>query len=270
MRAPGCRNSAVLVGLVLTVACGARTPSLPGGSGTPFPDFPAAYAEATAECRSVHSVAASLGLSGRSGGQPLRGRIDAGLAAPDRARLEGFPPVMYGSRPVFVFVARDGRASLHLPRERRVLRDAPPDAIVEVLAGVALTPAELRAIVAGCGLGDGPVSNPRLFTGGWAAADQAAATLYLRQVDAGWRVAAVTRGRLRLHYDDHVEGRPRAVRLRVEEGNRVTADIRLRLSDVEWNLTLDDRVFEVDVPADAAPLTLEELQASGPLRAGGS
>ena len=44
-----------------------------------------------------------------------------------------------------------------------------------------------------------------------------------------------------------------------------TADITLRLSQVEINVPLADAVFEVDVPRDAAPLTLEELRRAGPL-----
>jgi len=63
----------------------------------------------------------------------LRGRIDAGFAAPDRARLEGVPP--FGKK-VFILVANEGKGTLVLPRDERVLRDAPPDQIVEALAGV--------------------------------------------------------------------------------------------------------------------------------------
>jgi hypothetical protein len=43
------------------------------------------------------------------------------------------------------------------------------------------------------------------------------------------------------------------------------ADITLRVSQLEINAAIDDGAFEVDVPPDAMPLTLEELRRSGPL-----
>ena len=78
-----------------------------------------------------------MGLSGKAGSTTLRGRIDAGFAEPAKARLEGIPPF---GKPVFILVADEGRGTLVLTRENRVLRDAPPEAIVEALAGIALTP----------------------------------------------------------------------------------------------------------------------------------
>ena len=81
----------------------------------------------------------------------LRGRIDAGLAAPAQVRLEGFPPLSFGAKPFFVMVARGDEATLLLPRDGRVLRGSPPPAIIEALAGVSLAAAELRSVLAGCG-----------------------------------------------------------------------------------------------------------------------
>jgi hypothetical protein len=86
------------------------------------------------------------------------GRIDAGVEAPARLRLEGFPPVVYGSRPYFILVANGDDATLVLPRDDRVLLGARPGEIVEALAGVPLGPADLRAVLAGCGLA--PASRP--------------------------------------------------------------------------------------------------------------
>lgn len=214
-------------------------------------------------------MTASLGLSGRARGERVGGRVDIGLAAPARARLEGFPPVLYGSRPFFVLAADGDRATLHLPRDGRVIRDAPPDAIVDALAGVAVGPDELRNILSGCGLGGEPGGDGRLFDNGWAAAPQGDATIYLRPAEGGWRVAAARRGGMQVHYDDYVGRRPQRVRLRAEDAGRVAADITLRLSDVEWNVEIDERAFAVDVPPSAVPMTLDELRAAGPLRAGG-
>jgi hypothetical protein len=256
----------LLFTLSIGSACGPRRMALPGGAGEPFPDFEAAYEEATVECRAVTSLVATLGLSGRSGSTRLGGRIDAGVEAPARLRLEGFPPVVYGSRPYFILVANGDDATLVLPRDDRVLLGARPGEIVEALAGVPLGPADLRAVLAGCGLAPVPPGEARLFDRGWASVDQGDATLFLRQFGGRWRVAAVSRGTMTIHYDDFVTGRPRVVRIRTAPERRAAAaDITLRLSDVEWNVPLDDRAFQVDIPPRAAPLTLEELRAAGPL-----
>jgi hypothetical protein len=45
----------------------------------------------------------------------------------------------------------------------------------------------------------------------------------------------------------------------------VPADLSIRISQVEVNTTLGTGVFSVDVPKDAAPLTIEELRTVGPL-----
>jgi hypothetical protein len=39
----------------------------------------------------------------------------------------------------------------------------------------------------------------------------------------------------------------------------------IRLSQVDVNQPLGDDAFRVEIPADAKPLTLEELRRSGPL-----
>src|SRR5262245_37505706 len=156
-------SSRTLMRVVLTVgaalvalsACTPKAPLLPTGPGTPFPGFADAYKEATTACRDVKTITASMGLSGKAGNTKLRGRIDAGFAAPGRVRLEGIPPF---GRPVFVLAADGPRTTLVFTRDDRVLRDAPPDRIVEALAGVPVDADALRTIVAGCGFPDGAPS----------------------------------------------------------------------------------------------------------------
>ena len=52
-------------------------------------------------------------------------------------------------------------------------------------------------------------------------------------------------------YADYASGRPATIRIRAQSGGRTTADITLRLSDVDINTTLDPRTFEVELPAIA-------------------
>jgi hypothetical protein len=251
------------VAVVFVTGCTPGRPALPSGSGTPLPGFESIYQEATQECRSARTVVAELGLSGRAGSTKLRGRINAGLATPGDIRLEG---VAFG-RPIFILAARGGDATLLLVREDRVVRNAPPAAIVEALTGVALTPSELLAVVAGCALGAGTPTNGRSLAADWAAIDLSEGTTYLRRVDGRWRVGGAVRGQLTVVYADFAGGLPATVHIRTAD----VADITLRVSQLEINTSIDAKAFDVTVPPDAVPLTLEELRRAGPMgeRSGG-
>jgi hypothetical protein len=253
--------------IAILAACGARPRvTLPTGAGTPFPEFNNAFTEATAECRAIKKLSATIRLSGRAGRTKLAARIDTGFAVPAQIRLEGYPRVSFGGKPFFVLVARGAEATLVMPRDARVLRGAAPAAIVEALAGVALGPDDLRAIVAGCGLQSADPSSGRSFANGWAAIDAGETSVLLRQMEGRWRVAGATRGPLSVAYGDFAGGKAATVQVTTPAGDgRAGADLVLRLSELEIDPPLDDRVFEVEVPADATPLTLEELRRAGPL-----
>jgi len=254
------------IAAIALAGCAPRAPIvLPTGAGTPYPAFKTAFEEATTACRGVKTIRASLGMSGRAGTTKLRGRIDAGFAAPDRARLEGLHPVF--GRPVFVLVAENGKGTLVLTREDRVLRDAPPEQIVEALAGVPLGADALRTAVSGCGFGGVPGEGQE-YSNGWIAAPLPDGVIYLRRGTAGWQVAAATRGPVTIAYADYAAGRPATIRIRAESGGRTSADLTLALSDVDVNSTLDPRTFQIELPDKPIPLTLDELRRAGPL--GGS
>jgi outer membrane lipoprotein-sorting protein len=245
-------------------ACAPKAPILPTGTGTPFPEFKAAYDEAITACRAIRTITASMAMSGKAGTMKLRGRIDAGFEAPARARLEGRAPF---GKPAFILVADGSRGTLVLPRDDRVLRDAPPDQIVEALAGVRLGPDALRTVVAGCGLAVAEPTAGRTFGNGWSAVSLPGGTTYLRQNGGKWEVAAATSGSVTVTYADYAAGRPATIRLRAESASG-NADLALRLSDVETNTTLHPKTFEVDLPERAVPLTLDELRRAGPLGGG--
>jgi hypothetical protein len=60
-----------------------------------------------------------------------------------------------------------------------------------------------------------------------------------------------------------VNGLPQTVRLASVGSNQF--DLRLTLSQIAVNETLDGRAFVVQVPSDAVPITLPELRTAGPL-----
>ena len=246
--------------VLLVAGCAPKSPSLPTGGGVPFPGYERAYAQATEGCSGVKALSAVMSLSGRAGKQKLRGRIDAGLEAPDRIALEAVAPF---GKPFFVLAASGAASMLVLPRDGRYLEGAAPDAIVDAITGVSLNPSELRMVLAGCGIPGGQPAAGQSFDGGWASVAAGETTMWLRQIEGRWRVAAATRQSIAVHYADFGSSRPATVRLRVSVDPG--ADLTLRLSDVDIHVPLDPAVFKLDIPRDAAPITLEELRRSGPL-----
>jgi hypothetical protein len=70
---------------------------------------------------------------------------------------------------------------------------------------------------------------------------------------------------LEIRYDEFASGHPSVVRFRTTPAQGAATDLTLRLTQVDINVTLGAEVFEVEVPDDATPLSLEELRRGGPL-----
>ena len=248
--------------LALLAACAPKPIALPSGAGTPYPAYADALASATTTCRDARELTAELGISGRVGRTKLRGRAIVGVVAPDRIRLEALAP--FGP-PVFVLAAHDGRATLLLPRDDRVLRDAAPEAIVEALAGVRIDPASLRAALSGCALDADAAQGATMYGTEWLAIDLGGGRLlYLRREGERWLVRGARTPAFTVTYDEMVAAAPSRITIRAGSGE-VTAEVRLRVSQVDRNPQLGPEAFEIDVPADAEPITIEELREAGPL-----
>ncbi len=225
------------------------------------------FAEATDRCRRVRTLEAELALSGHAGGGRLRGRVLVGLAEPDSARLVGVAPF---GQPRFILVARLNDAALFLPRDRRVLTGEPTSAIVEALAGVALGPEDLRAVLTGCVVPNPEAVAGRAYGDEWVAVDlRGGATAYLKIVDRQRRVVVGVRGALSLEYADFVSEIPRRVRLLSSSVGETSAppdtDLTVTLSQLRTNMPIDPAAFSLEIPADALPLSLDELRRMGPL-----
>jgi hypothetical protein len=243
--------------------CAARRLELPADPGAPFPAFAETYRLATMACAGVRTLTAELALSGRAGGRGVRGRAIAGFERPGSMRLEGVAPV---GPPAFILAARGGSATLLLPRDNRVLRSAPAEEILGALTGVALSPADLQAILTGCVAATPGATGGRLHQNGWASIDLAGGgTLFLARGEGGWQPRAARRPGWQIEYPSWQGGFPESVRLRsVDQGLDVflTADV----SQLETNVMLDPAAFTVNIPASALDLTLGELREAGPLR----
>lgn len=267
----------VLPGLIacatLAAACAARAPARPAGQFSPDPTAVAAFNAATSPCAGLSTVTAALRLSGRAGGERIRGTLHTGLAAPASLRFEAVAP--FGP-PVFILAGRNNRATLYFPRDNRVIPEAGVDQILERLTGLALGASDLRLILTGC-LAENPVvADGRGWSGGWravtvstepAAVPTAAATItaYLRNVNGTPVVVAADYARWRVDYANHQNSWPRSVRIRmVDAGAEV--DVTALLEELSLNTRLDDKAFAVEVPSSAERITLDHLRSVAPLR----
>ena len=197
-------------------------------------------------------------MSGRAAGQRLRGRVLAGIV-PGALRLEGVAP--FGG-PVFILVADGALGTLLLSRERRVVRDAPPEEILEALVGVKLGPDDLRAVLAGCAKAAAEAASAQSYGEDWLAITLASGgTIYLHRAAGAWRIVAARYGGLEVDYVSFAGERPSVIAVRGRE-----VDVGLAVSQVDINADLPrDRLIALTVPDGVAPLSLAELRRAGPL-----
>jgi hypothetical protein len=167
--------------------------------------------------------------------------------------------------PAFVLAASGTRAALLIPRERRVVRDAPPEEILGALTGVTLGPADLLAILTGCVLPDPTSTGGRLHRNGWASIElSGGATVYLEKAGPGWRVRGATRGPWRIEYPEWAAGAPYPARVRLSASTPIAIDLKVAVSQIDTGKDLSDGVFDLPDGGER-PLTLDELREMGPL-----
>jgi hypothetical protein len=248
---------------LLLASCAQPRLNLPSDAGTPFPDYQQVHASASMACSGVRTMTAELGLSGHAGAQKLRGRVVAGFERPASMRLEGVAP--FGA-PAFILAARGETAILWLPRDGQVVRGVPAEEILGALTGVTLAPADLQAILTGCVVAAPKPAGGRLHGNGWASIElQDGATLYLQRRGNAWTVRAARRAGWQIEYPAWQGSFPAAARLRSLAGT-TDVDLTATVSQLEVNVDVDAAAFTLSVPADARPMTIDDLRAGGPLR----
>lgn len=253
--------SCIALSLVLC-GCAAKRIALPTDAGTPFPEYNQVYADVTMACRGVRTLTAELSLSGRAGGEKLRGRVIAGFERPSSMRLEGVAP--FGP-PAFILVARPDAATLLLPRDHHVVRNASAAEVLGALTGVSLAPADLQAMLTGCVVATPGATAGHRHGAAWASIDlDGGATMYLQRAGSGWQVRAARRGAWQVEYPAWQGAFPATVRL--ESEMPVKVDLTAAMAQVETNVDLDASAFTVTVPSDATPLSLDALRNAGPLQ----
>jgi hypothetical protein len=259
------RGIPVLVAIA-AASCGAPLMKLPAGPGAPASDAVEALAQATAVCRGIRTLTAEVAASGKVSGQRFRVRLSAGVAAPASARLEAVAP--FGP-PIFILAAANDEATLLLPRDDRVLQRGRSADVLDAVAGVPLSAADLHAVLTGCAPAATRAEGRELGADWRLVNDTTAGALYLHRQAASqpWQLVSVVRRAWRVDYRDPLNGLPRAIRVTSVAGDRdpdASFDVTLALSQVETNVALGDDVFRVDVPRTAKPITLDELRHARP------
>ena len=259
--------AALLLSLAVS-ACATRTFTPPTPGGAPAPEGVAQFRQAIAPCAGITGLTAEAGLSGRVAGARARGRLHLGLSKAGGLRIEGVAP--FGA-PVFILAGTADKATLVLPRDQRVVANTPARDLVDALAGIALEPRELLELITGClGFQDavpegGARQAGRALT--WVRTEPGV-EVWLDTARTAPVIVAVRRGPLLVDYPQRASGQPQTIHLvQQEAGQPRVADLTLRLSGVEINAALPPAAFEVEAPAGAQPMTLEELRRSGPLGA---
>jgi len=188
-----------------------------------------------------------------------------GLEAGGHVRLEA--PAPFGA-PFFILAGRAEQATLVLPRERRVLQGTSVAPVLERLTGLSLGADDLRLIVSGCLVERAAPADGRQWPGGWQAVTIGPERVaYLRTVQGRPTLVAADYGPWHVDYSQHVNGFPRHVRVRsaFAKASADRVDITARVEQLEVNTPINPRAWDVDVPSDADPMTLDDLRSIAPL-----
>jgi hypothetical protein len=234
----------------------------PAGPGDPAPDAAAAWNDATAACRNVRTYSAIVTLSGNLRGARVPSiTVVTALTADGDAHLQAHA----SGRQIFLLAGRADRASLWLREEHRVV-SAPLEDIVRNLADLALGGDDLLAILTGCAVRTFDVVEARRF-GTLLAVETAAGRVFVEQVEGAWRARGAVVNGLIVDYRSRQGPMPTdvVVGTGAQGADRVT--FRFRPEQVALDDTLPPQLFTLpDGASSAAPMTLQELRESGPLR----
>ncbi len=261
--APTIRWPRVILAACVSVACGCATHVFvpPAGAGEPFPDAAAAWADATHACRGASTYAASVRVHGKVASESLNATIITVVTRADQLALS--VPVMFGP-PAFVLGGGADKATLWLPREKRVLT-ARADDIVEALTGLRLTPRGLLAILTGC-VGEADAVTASAQYGKMGAITTADGRMFVEPRDGRWRLMRGFVGELLVEYQQIDGDWPRALRITTNAGHAPAVSLSMTMDQIDVNVPQDAKTFVVSPSPDVTPMTLDDLRAAGPLR----
>ena len=236
----------------------------PAGPGVPAPEAAAAWADATRACRGVTSYKGTLRVSGRINGDriPTTVTIFTGVT-PTGLDLEA----VAANRQIFRMAGTAAEATLYLDDGHRYAKGTSED-LTDALIGVRLGPARWLALLTGC------VATPPDFVSAARydkdlAITTASARVFLSVMEGGWHAHRGLFDGLTVEYEQFtsaVSAFPAKWRIDSDAGRDPSVRLSIESGDVTAGLPLEARVFTMSLPADASPMTIDELRQSGPLR----
>ena len=248
--------------MVLAGACAPMRVVFPSGPAVPVANAPQLWWSATEACKGAQTFSAEIHVSGHIGAERLRRVTLQGLMTRrGEIRLLAVAPA---GPPIFVLAGTADRATLTLPRERRVTV-APAADIVNALIGLRLAPVDWLDVLSGCvtagvaadGVNIGGVTIVSIQGG--------AGRVRLENSGTAWRVAAGERPDLLVEYREFQGRWPNIATLSSRPGASVNVGLNMTINQIFVNTSGDPRAFTLDVAADFQPMTLDELRAIGPM-----
>jgi hypothetical protein len=265
MRERRCAARLALAAAVFSTAsaCASRLYTPPAGPGAPFPEAAAAWTSLTERCRGVQRYVAEISVTGWVGAtrEGVGSTLHGALTREDDIYLE----VRVLSSIALQMAGRAGQAVFLLPRDQRVLRAASRD-IVQAMTGLNWGPRDLLNVLSGC-VNDAPEAvigerfdaRASIDLGGGSRA-------WVRQVGGAWQLEAAARDGLLVEYLARESTFPSMVRVTTTASGITPLALTFRLGKIQANIDLEPRTFELDVPAGFAPMSLEDIRVTRPLR----
>ena len=253
--------------LLAAGACARARVVFPTGPAEPVPDALQLWWSATQACKGAQTFSAEIQANGNVGSEKLRRvTLHGAMTRNGEIALLAVAPV---GPAVFNLAGRADRATLTLPRERRVLV-APAADIVEALIGLHLAPDDWLDVLSGCVTGKPPDTGVRINGVTILSLKAGAGRLRLDQDGAAWRIVAGERSDLLVEYPQFDGRWPRVAKLTTRPGAAVSVLLNMAIGQIFVNTTIPKAAFEAPVSTGFQPMTLDELRAIGPLGDGRS
>lgn len=226
-----------------------------------------AWAAASEACRGASAFSAEVRLNGRVASERLRSVTLQGLMTREGGVL--LRAVAPAGPPIFVLAGHADRATLTLPRDKRVLV-APAAEIVNALIGLPLAPADLLEVLAGC-VAQGPATDgAKVGSALFVTLQSGAARARLVRAGSTWQVRAGERPDVLVEYLEYQGRWPSLLRLASRGDAPVAVNLEMHIGQVFVNTPTNPQAFVPSVDATWQPMTMDELRAMGPLGAGRS
>lgn len=244
-------------------ACATKFYVPPTGPGVPFAEAATVWRDLTTSCRNAQRFEAEVRVDGWTGAsrQGFSATLHSAMTRDNDLYLEVPAP----GRSYVQMAGRADQAVFLLPRDERVLRASTREIIEALTGGLRWDAVDLLNVLSGC-----VTTPPGEFTGvsyGTSASIALGgdARAWVTQRDGQWQLEAAARDGLLIEYQERAGAFPSRVRVSSTAPNVSPLMLRFALSQHGVNTPLPASTFELAVPKNYSPMTLDDLRAMRPL-----